>query len=100
MGTMVIALDPGGNPFGLWQAGMHTGARIYNEPGALYWNEAAVEDPAAARAFLTPARAFTTTDRTASAAMPPRNSSTPLITVTAFRSRRRAHARPHPSPIR
>ena len=53
MGTMVIALDPGGNPFGLWQAGMHTGARIYNEHGALYWNEAAVDDPDAARAFYT-----------------------------------------------
>jgi predicted enzyme related to lactoylglutathione lyase len=53
MGTMVIALDPGGNPFGLWQAGVHTGVEIYNEPGALYWNEAAVEDPDTARAFYT-----------------------------------------------
>ena len=53
MGTMAIALDPQGTSFGLWQAGMHTGAQIYNEPGALYWNEAAVEDPEAARAFYT-----------------------------------------------
>jgi predicted enzyme related to lactoylglutathione lyase len=53
MGTMVIALDPQGNPFGLWQAGMHTGVRIHNEPGALAWNEAAVDDPEAARAFYT-----------------------------------------------
>jgi predicted enzyme related to lactoylglutathione lyase len=51
MGTMVIALDPQGNPFGLWQAGTHTGVRVHNEPGALAWNEAAVEDPDAARAF-------------------------------------------------
>ena len=51
MGTMVIALDPQGNPFGLWQAGMHSGYRIYNEPGAVVWNEAAVDDPEAARAF-------------------------------------------------
>ena len=51
MGTMVIALDPQGNPFGLWQSGMHTGARVYNEPGALAWNEAAVDDTEAARAF-------------------------------------------------
>jgi uncharacterized protein len=51
MGRMVIALDPQGNPFGLWQAGQHTGVRIYNEPGALVWNEAAVEDPPAAQAF-------------------------------------------------
>jgi predicted enzyme related to lactoylglutathione lyase len=53
MGTMVIALDPGGNPFGLWQAGMHTGVRIYNEPGSLTWNEAAVEDADAARSFYS-----------------------------------------------
>jgi predicted enzyme related to lactoylglutathione lyase len=51
MGTMVIALDPQGNPFGLWQAGMHTGFRIYNEPGGVTWNEAAVDDPDAARTF-------------------------------------------------
>ncbi len=53
MGTMVIALDPQGNPFGLWQSGVHTGARIHNEPGALAWNEAAVDDPEAARAFYS-----------------------------------------------
>jgi predicted enzyme related to lactoylglutathione lyase len=51
MGRMVIALDPQGHPFGLWQAGQQTGVAIYNEPGALVWNEAAVDDPAAARAF-------------------------------------------------
>jgi len=51
MGTMVIALDPEGNPFGLWQAGMHTGFRIFNEPGGVVWNEAAVDDPDAARTF-------------------------------------------------
>ena len=51
MGTMVIALDPQGNPFGLWQAGMQTGFGIYNEPGGVTWNEAAVDDPEAARAF-------------------------------------------------
>jgi predicted enzyme related to lactoylglutathione lyase len=53
MGTMVIALDPQGNPFGLWQSGMHTGARIYNEPGALSWNEAMTDDSAAAREFYS-----------------------------------------------
>src|SRR3954466_8497696 len=51
MGRMAIALDPQGNPCGLWQAGQHTGVRIYNEPGALVWNEAAVDDPGAAREF-------------------------------------------------
>jgi uncharacterized protein len=51
MGTMVIALDPQGNPFGLWQAGLHTGAQVVNEPGSLTWNEAAVDDADAAREF-------------------------------------------------
>ncbi len=53
MGTMVIALDPQGHPFGLWQSGTHTGVQRFNEPGALVWNEAAVEDPAAAQSFYT-----------------------------------------------
>ena len=51
MGRMVIAVDPQGNPFGLWQAGQHTGVRIYNDPGSLVWTEAAVEDIKAAQAF-------------------------------------------------
>ncbi len=51
MGRMVIALDPEGNPFGLWQAGQHTGFGVFNEPGSVVWNEAAVADPQAAQAF-------------------------------------------------
>lgn len=51
MGRMAIAADPQGNTFGLWQAGEHPGVRIYNEPGALVWNEAAVDDAQAAREF-------------------------------------------------
>lgn len=62
MGHMVIALDPQGNAFGLWQAGEHTGARIYNEPGALVWNEAAVEDQKAAQAFYTEVFGFQFTE--------------------------------------
>jgi predicted enzyme related to lactoylglutathione lyase len=50
-GRMALVLDPHGNPFGLWQAGTTTGVGIFNEPGALVWNEAAVDDPAAAREF-------------------------------------------------
>lgn len=53
LGRMTVARDPQGQPFGLWQAGQHTGVRIYNEPGALVWNEAAVDDPQAARTFYT-----------------------------------------------
>lgn len=51
MGRMAISQDPQGHPFGLWQAGQQTGVRIYNEPGSLVWNDAAVDDPAAARDF-------------------------------------------------
>ena len=50
-GRMAIAADPQGNPFGLWQAGSTTGVQVHDEPGALAWNEAAVDDPAAARDF-------------------------------------------------
>lgn len=53
MGTMVIALDPQGSVFGLWQAGQHTGYQLHNEPGALAWNEAMVDDTAAARQFYS-----------------------------------------------
>lgn len=53
LGSMVIACDPRGNGFGVWQAGQHTGARVYNEPGALVWNEAATDDPASAREFYS-----------------------------------------------
>jgi predicted enzyme related to lactoylglutathione lyase len=59
MGTMVIARDPQGNPFGLWQAGMHTGVRIHNEPGALAWNEEMVADTAAAKQFYSAVFGFT-----------------------------------------
>ncbi|MGY1635585.1 VOC family protein [Geodermatophilus sp. SYSU D00742] len=59
MGTMAVAADPQGNAFGLWQSGTHTGARVYNEPGALVWNEAAVDDPAAAREFYASVFGFT-----------------------------------------
>jgi predicted enzyme related to lactoylglutathione lyase len=52
-GRMAIAADPQGNPFGVWQAGGTTGVGVFNEPGALVWNEAAVDDPASARDFYT-----------------------------------------------
>jgi predicted enzyme related to lactoylglutathione lyase len=51
VGTMVLALDPQGNLFALWQAGMHAGFGIYDEPGGVTWNEAAVDDADAARVF-------------------------------------------------
>ena len=53
MGTMLVARDPEGHPFNVWQAGQQKGCGVYNEPGALVWNEAAVEDVAAAQAFYS-----------------------------------------------
>lgn len=53
LGTMVVALDPQGTTFGLWQSGEHTGVQRYNEPGALVWSDAAVDDPQTAQSFYT-----------------------------------------------
>jgi predicted enzyme related to lactoylglutathione lyase len=39
LGRMVIAMDPEGAAFGLWQAGTFTGAQLVNESGAMGWNE-------------------------------------------------------------
>ena len=58
-GTMTIALDPEGNPFGLWESAEHTGVRVYNEPGALVWNEAQVDDPGRVREFYSAVFGFT-----------------------------------------
>lgn len=53
LGTVAIAADPQGHRFGLWQGAQHTGVGIYNEPGALTWNETAEQDPEAARTFYS-----------------------------------------------
>jgi uncharacterized protein len=39
VGRMAVAVDPGGAPFGIWQASKHTGMQLANEPGAVCWNE-------------------------------------------------------------
>ena len=58
-GTMTIALDPQGNAFGRWQAAEHTGVRILDEHGSLAWNEAMVDDTAAAKQFYSAVFGFT-----------------------------------------
>jgi predicted enzyme related to lactoylglutathione lyase len=58
-GRMAIAADPQGNVFGVWQAGATTGVEVFNEPGSLTWNEAAVDDPGAARNFYSAVFGFT-----------------------------------------
>ncbi|CAN5356087.1 VOC family protein [soil metagenome] len=52
-GRMLVAADPQGAAFGVWEARGHIGAQIVNEPGSLVWEEAAVPDPDPARDFYT-----------------------------------------------
>ncbi len=50
-GRMLIAADPTGASFGVWQAGNHIGAQLANEPGTMTWNECQTNDPDTAAAF-------------------------------------------------
>jgi predicted enzyme related to lactoylglutathione lyase len=52
-GRMVVAVDPTGAMFGLWQAGEMIGAELVSEPGGVSWNELATRDLAAARRFYS-----------------------------------------------
>jgi predicted enzyme related to lactoylglutathione lyase len=53
LGRMLIAADPTGAVFGVWQAGTHIGAGLVNEPGGLTWEDLRSTDPDRARAFYT-----------------------------------------------
>jgi predicted enzyme related to lactoylglutathione lyase len=50
-GRMLIAFDPAGAPFGVWQGKAHIGARRVNEHGAIIWNELHTRDGAPADDF-------------------------------------------------
>jgi predicted enzyme related to lactoylglutathione lyase len=50
-GTVLVAVDPAGATFGVWQADARIGSAVVNEPGALVWNENLSRDWTAARAF-------------------------------------------------
>ncbi len=52
-GRMAYLFDPTGAAVGLWQAGNHIGADVFNEPGAMCWNELATRDVDGAIAFYT-----------------------------------------------
>lgn len=52
-GRMAIALDPTGGAFGVWQSAGQNGIEVYNEPGALVWEDARLVDPAAGMAFYS-----------------------------------------------
>ncbi|MEV7595905.1 VOC family protein [Kitasatospora sp. NPDC089797] len=51
LGRMLIAADPQGAVFGVWQALDFSGAQVVNEPGALTWNELHTSDVEAATGF-------------------------------------------------
>lgn len=50
-GRMAFVVDPEGATVGLWQAGDHLGAEMFNAPGAMSWNELNTRDAEAARQF-------------------------------------------------
>ncbi|GGV32607.1 putative glyoxylase CFP32 [Kitasatospora herbaricolor] len=50
-GRMMVATDPSGAVFGVWQPLDFFGAQVVNEPGALTWNELNTTDPEAAGRF-------------------------------------------------
>ncbi|MGA5821353.1 VOC family protein [Kitasatospora sp. NPDC094028] len=51
LGRMLVAADPQGAVFGVWQAVDFAGAGVVNEPGALTWNELHTDDIEGATAF-------------------------------------------------
>lgn len=50
-GRMAMVADPTGAVVGLWQPRDHHGAEVFNEPGALTWNDLQSRDLAAATPF-------------------------------------------------
>ena len=50
-GGMAVVADPTGAVFGLWKSARHTGFDLYNDPGAVVWNEGMVGDLEAGRQF-------------------------------------------------
>lgn len=52
LGRMLIATDPSGAAFGVWQAKSTIGAGIVNEPGALMWEDLRSKSPDASREFF------------------------------------------------
>jgi predicted enzyme related to lactoylglutathione lyase len=50
-GRMLVAADPTGAVFGVWQPGVHKGAGVVREPGSLSWCEVNTRGAATARDF-------------------------------------------------
>ena len=52
-GRMSVIQDPTGGVVALWEARDHSGAGVFNEHGAMTWNELATRDVQSARAFYS-----------------------------------------------
>lgn len=50
-GRMAVVAEPGGAVVSFWQAGNHVGAQLFNQPGAMTWNELNTRDSEATRGF-------------------------------------------------
>ncbi len=61
-GTMLMAADPGGAVFGVWQAGSHKGFGKRGEPGSYGWTEVWTWDAAGVDPFYESVFGFTTLD--------------------------------------
>jgi predicted enzyme related to lactoylglutathione lyase len=61
-GRMFVAADPTGAVFGVWQAGVHNGMGVYNEPGACVWNELQTRDFDRGRDFYSAVFGYTYAD--------------------------------------
>jgi uncharacterized protein len=51
LGRLLVASDPTGAVFGVWQGRVHLGAEVHSEPGGLTWEDLRTPDPASAWAF-------------------------------------------------
>lgn len=50
-GRMLVAADPTGAVFGVWQGKSHTGAQLVDEPGSMCWHEVNTRDAVKAKDF-------------------------------------------------
>lgn len=69
-GRMLVARDPSGAVFGVWQPRSHRGAQLVDEPGSRAWSELVTPDHAAARRFYPSIFAYQTEDMDIGAAEP------------------------------
>lgn len=53
LGSMLLATDPTGAFFGVWEPAGHRGAELFDEPGAMCWHEVNTRDPDATDAFYS-----------------------------------------------